>query len=518
MSTIAKKIQLASAGAGGGDGPAALFEIDVPNSYSTFLQWDEANQQYIGSNRSNYHLKQFYGFDIEGNQTFSWEVNTGYNQYSEWNSNHSIFREDGYQSGVGAFISGSIELVSGAGRPSMVVSAQDSSATGGWDTNSFVGAIRVNVGPQYGTHFYAKGNTASSGYVGNSNAGGILQPSFGSGSGSNSATAYYHFGRPGQTVTNDKAVWSGSSRDYPICCVGSYYANTYWAASMGNNPGQYNKGIICIERQGSNSLSHGTMTGKTTSNSSHYISGLYADPRYSIRALSYLVDVTDSSSGKTNITSWDASGNIRDQICLSLQSGNSNAPRVAAMFHDASFGSNDVYIFLGDPSDNYTYYIIHWQKADDLSGVSGGANANNGGTWNVNGTAKKLVFDSSWKANTYHGMGTPGWGEVITSPIDGDTEVLSWCNNGFSIGGKPVIFNIPKDLTQLSDQVVSGVVTITSGSSVNTEVANYLDSGSAVSWGSNISRSDRGTGGQALTGNSIRSYTSTSTILNTEYI
>jgi hypothetical protein len=145
MSTIAKKIQLASAGAGGGDGPAALFEIDVPNSYSTFLQWDEANQQYIGSNRSNYHLKQFYGFDIEGNQTFSWEVNTGYNQYSEWNSNHSIFREDGYQSGVGAFISGSIELVSGAGRPSMVVSAQDSSATGGWDTNSFVGAIRARI-------------------------------------------------------------------------------------------------------------------------------------------------------------------------------------------------------------------------------------------------------------------------------------------------------------------------------------------------------------------------------------
>lgn len=511
MSLISKKIQLAAAGAGGGGGPAALFEIDVPNPYGTFLQWDSDNQQYIGHNRQNYHKFYWYGFDIEGNQNFSIEADTGYQQYSEYNSNNSMFYEGGYNGTLSVFCNPSIELISGAGRPAQVYTVADGTGNN-FDTSSSTGSWRTNASPQYGTHFYSKGGVSVSGNLASS-GGGICLPSFGSGSGSNSATAYYHFGNDGGMQT-DKAVWSGSSRDYPSAVVGSYYANVHWANSIGNNPGQYNKGVISFTRSSSDKITHNSVTGKTTSNTSHYMSGMYADPRYSQRCLTWLVDV-DGNAGRSHITSWDFQGQVRDQICLDSASSIS-APSICAMFQDAVAGSNNVYIFFQDPTSNYTYYLVHWLKDDNTVAVNGGG-SNTGGSWNYNGTAKKFVFDSAWKANNQNGMGNPGWGEVITSPIDGETEVLSFALYNFSIGGKPVIFNLPKDFSELADQTVSGVVTISSGSSVNSEVAAYLQSQNHASWGGGISRSTMG-GGKTNTTTVIRNFGSTSTVLNTEYL
>lgn len=505
MSLLARKILLSAAGASSESPGAALFEFNLPNT-SNFIQWDDDYSQYISHNKSSNHLREFYGFSITGTQNFSLQVDTGYSSYSEIGINNSIYRPDGYSSGNNAFISGSVEVVSGNARPAQVFTVQDgASSAKGFDTSSSQGSWRVNNSPQSGSTFYPKENVASSGTLDAANNGGIMSMSF-----DGSDNGHFHFGSVGSNIYTDRITWPGADRHYPQACVGSALANCYWNTSIFNYPSNYSRGLMAWQRDSSNQIQHSSVVGRSTSDSDHSFVGIFADPRYAYRCLTAL---NDSHNDTVNITSWDTTAQVKDQICLKKPSS-SAPPNIVAMFTNNSVNSNDVYLVMQDPDSNYTFYIVHWEKSDDSASHTGGASANTGGTFNKNGTAKKLVFDSSYKKDQSHSMRSPGWGEVITSPLDSSTQVLSFAVHKFTTGNNTVIFNIPKDLTLLQDGTVSGVVTISSGSAVNTEINAYLSPSNAVSWGTSVGYTGRGQN-RVATSASLSNYSATTSLVST---
>lgn len=256
---------------------------------------------------------------------------------------------------------------------------------------------------------------------------------------------------------------SGSSRDYCYTGAPSIYTNKINFNSITNNPTQYSKEVYFVTFTSGSSVSG--IVGVRNSTTNAYLRYTTGN-KYNTR---WIVGFQNNDTAADNIVSFDYNGYVKDQI--SLSSSSTRVPVLGAFQPSTTNGAaneDDVFVIIKDPSASYTYYFVIWRKDDNNNATSGGS-GNSGGTWNYGSTAKKLVFDSAYSNDGTGGAFRCGY----KADANGNRMIVFGMNIGF--GGIDLVFQVPLDLSLLADGVYPGVVTISSGSSVNATVDSYKD-------------------------------------------
>jgi len=305
----------------------------------------------------------------------------------------------------------------------------------------------------------------------------LVTTSFGEGGGgANQSSGYYGYWNPSNnTYYAYQIIPSSADRVYTYGAAPSVYTNKICFISIDNYPTNYSKSIwFSTYTAGSSSSLGAGRTISTTNAYMNYVAGENGNTRWIARVLNL-------DQNAYSLCVFDYNALVKDQLTLKDTAISNSRVEIGAYFFPGTANGaaheDDVLVFIKDPdtSQPYTYYLVNWRKDDNNNANSGGS-GNSGGTWNYGSNAKKFVFDSSY-CNNGTGSGYPRAGYYTSG---GTNMIVFGVTIGF--GTVDMIFNIPMDISQIVDGTYSGVVTISSGTSVNNRVDGFKNQSYGTTW------------------------------------
>lgn len=289
---------------------------------------------------------------------------------------------------------------------------------------------------------------------------------------------YAYFGmwnKSSATYYTYRLTPSSSTRTYSYTMQSSVYSTKIAINTIDNNPAQYTKTFCMITTNGANAASSIIAKSLSLNDGVYLINSL--STKILTRWLVYAYNTTGTSV--SSLFSMDYNLYVKDQLVLRDTSSSSIVyilnywqPTTA----NGAADDNDVYVWIQDPAQAYTYYLVIWRKSDNNNATDGGS-GNTGGTWNVGSGAKKFVFDS-----TYSNGGASWGGTIGAAYYTADGAYYMQFASPISASGNDIIFRLPVDISQIDDATYSGVVTISSGSTVNTRVNAFKQQSLGLSW------------------------------------